>query len=125
MMRGEPEMKPIRRRRKRAARPCDPPTSDKVAKLFVAGMAGVGLACLAIGSFRHEPELGWFLRALCSLILGISFVSIGLLELEWLERIVWIVELAWLSTFWWIVGRWSGSLFESELVGRRRAVVFG
>jgi hypothetical protein len=123
MMPDDAKTKPVRRRRRRATDRDESSSSDKVAKFFLTGMAVVALACLGIGTSRHDPDPVWFLRSLSYLILGIAFVAIGLLELEWLERIVWIVEVLSFSIFFWIAGWWSGSLSESELVGRRRAVV--
>jgi hypothetical protein len=114
-------VKPLRRRRRRIRRPDDstPPASDKKARWFIVGMAVVGLICLIAGFFRREPESGALVRAVACLGTGIAFVAIGLLELEWLERIVAFVNagiLGWMGTMWY------GSLSESELVGRSRAV---
>jgi hypothetical protein len=58
------------------------------------------------------------------LVAGIGFVAIGLLELEWLERVIGLVDGIWSGFVRWCWKSWYGSLSDSELVGRRGATVF-
>jgi hypothetical protein len=99
-------------------------TSGGGAKWFVLLLIVIGIACLLIGCLRHGFDLKNVAAALSSLTLGIGFIAIGLLELEWLERIIGFADgiysglMQWFWTTWWY-----GSLSENELVGRRGATV--
>ena len=54
---------------------------------------------------------------------GVGFVAIGLLELEWLERVIGFADGIFSGLVQWFWTSWSGSLSDSELVGRRGATV--
>lgn len=92
--------------------------------LFIAILVILAFVCLAIGLARGGWVGSTVLAACISLLTGVCFVAIGILELEWLERIVGfidgivsgITQFLWTSTF--------GTISDSELVGRRGATVF-
>src|SRR4051794_7793509 len=109
------------RRRSRRRRP-DPvdgepaQPSSGVAPWLLLGMALISLGCLLGGAYKHGFDWKITLQAGGCLAAGIAFVAIGLLELEWLERIVGFVEgiYSFLVQWWWTT--WSGSLSDNELV---------
>jgi hypothetical protein len=97
------------------------PGSSLIALGFLAVMAIVGIACFAIGIVRHGFDWHSAWQSGSSLTAGIGFLAIGLLELEWLEKIIGFTEgisSGLYGLFWW---NWQGSLSDSELVGRRGA----
>jgi hypothetical protein len=86
-------------------------------------MAVVGLLCLIFGIVGHKFEWKPVLAATVSLLMGISFAAIGLLELEWLERVVGIFDgIGGLITQWFWTSSF-GTLSESDALGRRGATV--
>src|SRR5262249_2592707 len=93
------------------------------ARWFLLGMVFVGLICLVVGGARQRLEWKSALSAVGCLSAGIGFVAIGLLELEWLERIIGFVDGIFSGLAQWFWTSWHGSLSNSELVGRRGATV--
>jgi hypothetical protein len=95
----------------------------------VAGLAVLGLSCVLLGCLRHGWEWRSVLAACAALAAGVGFVAIGLLELEWLERVIGFTEGIVSGLFQWFWTSWHGSLSDSEWLGRRGAavvwVVFG
>ncbi len=84
-------------------------------------MAIIGIACFVIGIVRHGFDWRNAWQAGSSLTAGIGFLAIGLLELEWLEKIIGFtdgISSGLYGLFWW---NWHGSLSDSELLGRRGA----
>ncbi len=86
-------------------------------------MAAVAVACLLIGCIRRRPEPRSLLLAGGSLLTGLSFLAIGLLEWEWLERVVGFLHGLSSGVTQWFWTSSFGTLAESELVGRSRATV--
>jgi hypothetical protein len=117
------------RRRKSKHQPADgadPSSSDGtggVAHWFLVGMVAVALVCFFIGSLRHGFAWKPTLAAGGCWLTGIGFVAIGLLELEWLERIIGFTDGVWSGLAQWFWTGWSGSLSDLELIGRRGATV--
>jgi len=97
--------------------------AGSAARWFVLGMIIAGLACVLAGCLRRGFEWRSVLTAAGWLVTGIGFVAIGLLELEWLERIIGFVDSLFSGLVQWLWTSWSGGLSESELVGRRGATV--
>jgi hypothetical protein len=97
--------------------------SGDVAPWFIAGMAVVALASLLMGCVRHGFAWPAVLAATGCLVTGTGFVAIGLLELEWLERIIGFVDGIFAGAVQWLWTGWFGTLSDSELVGRRGATV--
>ena len=83
------------RRRKRIDPSNDSPRepTSALALSLVLGMSVIGLVCLVVGFVHHGFAWGSASEAAACLSLGVAFVAIGLLELEWLEK---IVDFAWL-----------------------------
>jgi preprotein translocase subunit Sss1 len=97
------------------------PGNSPIALWFLAGMAIVGIVCFVIGIVRHGFDWRNAWQAGSSLTVGIGFLAIGLLELEWLEKIIGFtdgISSGLYGLFWW---SWRGSLSDSELLGRRGA----
>ncbi len=115
----------LSRRHLRFARADDAetPQSGKVAKWFIGAMAFVGFISLLIGISLQEPDWRWLLQSVSCLVTGLGFVAIGLLEVEWLEHVIGFVDLIYSGVLGWIGIKWFGTLSDSELVGRKRAVV--
>jgi hypothetical protein len=92
-----------------------------IALWFVVGMIVVALVCLGVGSTR--PGFAWktMLPAAVCLAAGIGFVAIGLLELEWLERIIGFVDGVVSGVYQFFQTTMFGT--ESETLGRRGATV--
>src|SRR5262245_18966110 len=86
-------------------------------------MAVVAIACVAFGCQRSGFQWRIVLAATGCLVTGIGFVAIGLLELEWLERVIGFVDGIFSGLVHWLWAGWHGTLSDSELVGRRRASV--
>ena len=65
-------------------------SSSAIPPALLVGMSLVGVVCLSIGCLRRG--FSWYdvLSATGCMALGIGFVAIGLLEIEWLERIIGI-----------------------------------
>jgi len=84
-------------------------------------MAVIGLACLLTGLVRHGFEWTSFLGAFGCLATGIGFVAIGLLELEWLERIIGFLDgiISGICQYFWTTQ--FGTV--SDYFGRRQATV--
>jgi hypothetical protein len=87
-------------------------------------MAVVGVTCLATGWLRQGWQWRGALTALGCLATGTAFVAIGLLELEWLERIVGFADGVVSGLIQWWRTSQSGTLSDSELVGRWAAVIW-
>ncbi|HEV8062662.1 MAG TPA: hypothetical protein VGP68_22470 [Gemmataceae bacterium] len=113
--------------RPRRRKPIDPDDDDStsgtspVALCFLIFMVIVGIACFVIGIVRHGFDWNPAWQAGSSLTAGIGFLAIGLLELEWLEKIIGFtdgISSGLYGLFWW---NWRGSLSDSELLGRRGA----
>jgi hypothetical protein len=72
-------------------------SSNVIPMAVLIGIALVGVVCLSVGCLRGG--FGWseVLSAAGCLSLGIGFVAIGLLELEWLQQIIglfcWLLRL--------------------------------
>jgi hypothetical protein len=96
-------------------------STGAVARWFILGLVVVAVVCLLVG-LRHGFEWKSVLAAGGCLTAGIAFVAIGLLELEWLERIVGFVDGLFSGLAWWFWSR-EGSLSDSEWLGRRGATV--
>ena len=94
-----------------------------VSQWFVLGMVLVALVCLLVGALRHGFNWVNILAAGGCLVTGIGFVAIGLLELEWLERVIGFVDGVLSGLVQWFWTSWFGNLSDSELVGRRGATV--
>jgi hypothetical protein len=94
-----------------------------VAQWFIIGMVAVAVVCLVVGSVRNEFDWQSTLAASGCMVMGIGFVAIGLLELEWLERIIGFTDGLFSGLTQWFWTSWSGSLSDSESVGRRGATV--
>lgn len=90
---------------------------------FVVGMAVIASVCLLVGALRGGLDWKHHLAAGGCLATGIGFVAIGLLELEWLERIIGFVDGLFSGLVQWFWTSSSGSLSDSELFGRRGATV--
>ena len=119
--------KALRRPKRKRPDPAEGFPEDRnsgVGQWFVLLMALVGLACLVVGFVRHGFDLGNILAAVGSMITGIAFVAIGLLELDWLERIIGFADGLFTGVMWWFWTNQNGSLSESALFGRRGATVF-
>jgi hypothetical protein len=117
--------RPRRSRKRRPAEAGEDHQQDQGggALWFIVGLAVVAAACLVVGCFRHG--FGWriVLATAACLGTGIAFVAIGLLELEWLERIIGFVDGVFAGVVQWLWTGWFGTLSDSELVGRRGATV--
>jgi hypothetical protein len=89
----------------------------------VLGLVVVAVVCLVVGCLRHGVDGERMLAAGGCLVTGVAFLSIGLLELEWLEQTVGFVDgiLSGLVQWFWV--SWFGRLSDSEWVGRRGAAV--
>jgi hypothetical protein len=92
------------------------------------GMTLVGIVSLIIGCLQRG--FAWYevLTATSALATGIGFVAIGLLEIEWLERII-----GFFGIFFGFLGGllsgliqwfWSSDGTLSDSVGRHRAAVY-
>src|SRR5262249_52367400 len=103
------------------ASPTEP--SGGGAPWFVLGMVLVALVCLFVGCLRHGSDWKRILVAGGYLVTGLGFVAIGLLELEWLERVIGFVDGIVSGLVQWFWTSWCGSLSDSELVGRRGAAM--
>ena len=57
------------------------------------------------------------------MVSGTAFVAVGLLELEWLERVVGFADTVFSGVTQFLWTSWSGNLSDSDLVGRRGARV--
>jgi hypothetical protein len=90
--------------------------------MLVMTLAAAG--AIAWGCHRQGPVWQSVLSAASCFVTSIAFVFIGLFELEWLERIVGFVDgiISGISQFFWT--SWSGTLSDSDFVGRRRARVY-
>jgi hypothetical protein len=84
-------------------------------------MVVVALACLLFGCLRHGFAWKSVLTATSCLVMGIGFVAIGLLELEWLERVIGFADGLFSGLVQWFWFSWRGSWSESEWAGRHRA----
>ena len=93
-------------------------SNDTLSRWILLGMPVIALGCLAAGSLRHGLEWRGVLAAAACLAAGIGFVAIGLLELEWLERIVGFAGGIWSGLAGWFWTTQSGTLSEDELIGR-------
>jgi hypothetical protein len=92
-----------------------------IAKLFLIAMAGAAFIAVLVGQLWHGFDWSSLLHATWILALAIAFMTIALLEIEWLERIVCLVEGGYWSIYAWV---WYGSpatLSDSDLLGRRGA----
>jgi hypothetical protein len=78
---------------------------------------------VVVGATRHGLDGKSLLAAGGCLVTGIGFVAIGLLELEWLERVIGLVDGIRSGLTQWFWTSWFGSLSDSDYVGRRRARV--
>jgi hypothetical protein len=113
-------------RRKRTGPDEDSPSeqSGGVGQWVVAGLAVVAVGCVLAGCLRHGWDWKSVLAACASLAAGVGFVAIGLLELEWLERVIGFVDGIVSGLLWWFWTSWHGTLSDSEWFGRRGAAVF-
>jgi hypothetical protein len=67
---------------------------------------------------------GWDLVKPCFVFLSASvMIVVGLLEMEWLERVLFIVEFICLDSWMWLGAAWFGwgNLADNEWIGRRGA----
>jgi hypothetical protein len=67
---------------------------------------------------------GWpLVSAGLVLFAGAIMVLIGLLELEWLERVFYLVDFIFLDPWMWLGSTWFGwgNLADNEWIGRRGA----
>lgn len=89
--------------------------------IFVLVLVLIAVACLVVGFVRKGMDWPTVLTSFVSLVTGIGFVAIGLLELEWLERVIGFVDgiFSGLSQYFWTTQ--MGSLDEN--IGRRGARV--
>jgi hypothetical protein len=86
-------------------------------------MVVIALGCLLFGCLRSGFEWKTVLAACGSLATGIGFVAIGLMELEWLERVIGFVGGIFSGLVQWLWTSWYGDLSDSDWVGRRGAAV--
>ena len=119
---GPRQTRSVRAKRKRIDAAEDEETSG-LAYWFLAGMAIVAIICVVVGSVRQGFDWKNALAACGFLLTGIAFVAIGLLELEWLERLVGFADGLVGGLYWLLWTSWSGTLSDSELLGRRGATV--
>ena len=124
--------RPRRRKRIDPANNSPLEATSAVALSFVAGMAVIGLVCLVVGFVQHGVAWRSASQAAACLTLGVAFVAIGLVELEWLEKIVdfaWVIYFGFTGWMWWGSSSSSGTLSDSEWLGRRGAttvwILFG
>jgi hypothetical protein len=116
-----------RPRRRKRVDPADDSlqqATSPVALSFVVGMAVIGLVCLIVGFVKHGSAFRNTSQAAASLTLGVACVAIGLLEVEWLEKIVdfaWVIYFGFTGWMWWGWSDSSGTLSDSEWLGRRGA----
>jgi hypothetical protein len=110
-----------RRRPAPGAGPTGPEPSETGVRV-VAALVVVGAVCLAVGCARRGFEWKVVLAAAGLLAAGVSFLAIGALELEWLERLVGFIDgiLGGLAQWFWT--SWRGTL--AERIGRTPATVF-
>ncbi len=94
-----------------------------IAAWFLGALALIACACLVAGCVRHGFAWKSVLAAAASLAAGIGFVAIGLLELEWLERVIGFVDGIFAGLWQWCWTSWHGTLSDNELIGRRGAQV--
>ena len=116
--------KPRRRKRIDPTDDSSPPATSAIALSFVVGMAVVGLVCLIVGFVQHGFAWRGGSQAAACLSMGLAFVAIGLLKLEWLEKIVdfaWLIYFGFTGWMWWGWSSSSGTLSDSEWLGRRGA----
>ncbi|QVL30663.1 hypothetical protein KIH39_17615 [Telmatocola sphagniphila] len=99
------------------------PSDDGTATWFLLGIGLIALICLIIGILSHGFEWKRILTAAGSMLSGIAFMAIGLLELEWLERIVGIFDGIFGLVVQWCWTSWYGSLSDADALGRRGASV--
>jgi hypothetical protein len=113
------------RRRLRARPPADlfHEAPSSAGFWFVMTCLATGLICLVLGGVMHKHDWPSFFTAVSFLVLGIGFLAIGLLELEWLERIIGFAEGIYTGLWQWFRTSWNGTLSDNELIGRRGATV--
>lgn len=116
----------LRRRLKRKRLIADDESSQETispSQWFILGLSIIAVLCLVIGCVSHGFDWANILAACGCLVTGIAFVAIGLLELEWLERIVGFVDGIFSGLTQWFWTTSFGTLSDSELIGRRGATV--
>jgi hypothetical protein len=104
----------------RKARSAEEP-SGPFARALIATMTVAGVICLAIGGVRDGLTWRSGLSATALMALGIGFVAVGLLELEWLERLIGFIgffEGPFGGPAQWF---WASDGSLSDSIGRRRA----
>jgi hypothetical protein len=94
--------------------------SGASAPVLILGMVLAGATCLAIGGVRYG--LGWrsALSAASCLAAGIGFVAVGLMEIEWLEKVIGFVDGLFSGLAQWF---WASDGTLSDTIGRHRATV--
>jgi hypothetical protein len=83
-------------------------------------MSLVGVVCLSAGCLRRGFSWYEVLCAASCVALGIGFVAIGLLEIDWLEQIIGIFGGCYVFFIQWM---WASDGSLSDSIGRRRAAV--
>lgn len=103
----------------RAPRPGRP----GVARWVVLAMAVLTLVCPAAGYLRGGQ--GWLAPVAggALLLVGTACVAVGLLELEWLERLFNLVDSVYTAVTGGFWKPWTDSLADSPVVSRKWAAV--
>src|SRR5262249_25569007 len=97
--------------------------TSRIAFGIVLAMAGVAVALLVTGCLQGGCDWSLLWKAGSLLVSGTAFVAVGLLELEWLERMVGFADTFFSGVTQFLWTSWSGNLSDSDLVGQRGARV--
>jgi hypothetical protein len=97
--------------------------NTRIAFGIILAMAVVAVALLVIGCRQGGFDWSLLWKAGSLLVSGTAFVAVGLLELEWLERVVGFADTLFSGVTQFLWTSWSGNLSDSDLVGRRGARV--